>query len=85
MLTFDILSCERDANRLILILAQGARVRDLFWQRLLIRSGLVLALTPVIALWTLWQQGEANPLVSRPPISRSGCWPPCYIGHSGSP
>ena len=42
VLSFDVLSAERDAGRLGLTLAQGADLRRLFWQRLSIRCGLVI-------------------------------------------
>lgn len=42
ILTFDVLSAERDAQRLTLILVQGSGIESLFWRRLLIRSGMVL-------------------------------------------
>jgi len=43
ILTFDVLSAERDAKRLTLTLVQGPSIESLFWRRLLIRSGVVLA------------------------------------------
>lgn len=43
ILTFDVLSAERDAQRLTLLLVQGPSIESLFWLRLLIRSGVVLA------------------------------------------
>lgn len=49
VLCFDVLSSERDANRLGLALAQGARIRALLWARLSIRAGLVLGLTFLVA------------------------------------
>lgn len=42
ILTFDVLSSERDAQRLTLILVQGSGIESLFWRRLLIRSGVVI-------------------------------------------
>jgi ABC-2 type transport system permease protein len=43
VLTFDVLSAEKDAQRLSLVLVQGASIASLFWRRLLIRSGVVFA------------------------------------------
>jgi ABC-2 type transport system permease protein len=43
ILTFDVLSAETDAQRLTFTLVQGASIESLFWRRLLIRSGVVLA------------------------------------------
>ncbi len=49
VLSFDILSAERDAGRLGLTLAQGADLRRLFWQRLSIRCGVVMAVALIVA------------------------------------
>lgn len=46
VLAFDVLSSERDAQRLALTLVQSSSIQSLFWRRLLIRSGVVLA--PII-------------------------------------
>lgn len=43
VLAFDVLSSERDAQRLTLTLVQSSSIESLFWRRLLIRSGVVLA------------------------------------------
>lgn len=45
ILTFDVLSADKDAQRLglVLVLVQGSSIESLFWGRLLIRSGVVLA------------------------------------------
>lgn len=43
ILAFDVLSAERDAQRLTLTLVQGSSIESLFWRRLLTRSGVVLA------------------------------------------
>jgi ABC-2 type transport system permease protein len=39
---FDLISADRDANRLGLTLSQGVSISSLFWNRLLLRSGMVL-------------------------------------------
>jgi ABC-type transport system involved in multi-copper enzyme maturation permease subunit len=44
VLSFDALSAERDAGRLGLLLAQGANLRTLCWQRLVIRLVVVMTL-----------------------------------------
>jgi hypothetical protein len=46
VLAFDVLSSERDAQRLTLTLVQGSSIESLFWRRLAIRSGVVL--TPIV-------------------------------------
>lgn len=46
VLAFDILSAERDSQRLVLTLVQASSIESLFWRRLLIRSVVVLA--PVV-------------------------------------
>lgn len=43
ILAFDVLSADRDAQRLSLTLVQGASAEPLLWRRLLIRAGVVLA------------------------------------------
>ncbi len=61
VLSFDILSAERDANRLGLTLAQGAKLRSLFWKRLFIRGFFVLGITFLIILAAfLIQIGNAS-------------------------
>jgi ABC-2 type transport system permease protein len=67
VLCFDVLSAERDANRLGLILAQGARVRALVWARLLIRAGAALAVTFLVSLAALLAPGHAVSLSERMP------------------
>lgn len=49
VLAFDTLSAERDAGRLGLTLVQASQVRRLFWQRLAIRGGVVMALALLLA------------------------------------
>jgi ABC-2 type transport system permease protein len=53
VLGFDALSCERDADRLGLLLAQGARLPVLLWGRLSVRLGAAIALTLAISLLAL--------------------------------
>lgn len=43
VLAFDVLSAERDSQRLTLTLVQGSSIESLFWRRLLIRSCVVVA------------------------------------------
>lgn len=52
-LCFDVVSAERDAHRLNLILVQGGRIRSLCWSRLLIRAGAAASLTIAIAVGAL--------------------------------
>lgn len=49
VLGFDVVSAERDASRLGLVLAQGGSLRSLVWTRLAIRAGAALAVTSLIA------------------------------------
>ena len=49
VLSFDVLSADRDSNRLGLTLAQGVNIRSFFWRRLFIRSGFVLGLTALVS------------------------------------
>jgi ABC-2 type transport system permease protein len=65
VLSYDVLSCERDSSRLGLMLAQGARLRGLFWSRLLLRSGVALGVTFLIAFIALILQGEGTSWVRR--------------------
>jgi ABC-2 type transport system permease protein len=68
VLCFDVLSSERDANRLGLTLAQGARIRALLWARLAIRAGLVLGLTFLIASSALLVPTDAFDVSQRLPF-----------------
>jgi ABC-2 type transport system permease protein len=68
VLSFDVLSAERDANRLLLTLAQGTSIRSLFWWRLLIRTVVALVLTFVVALLVLVLHGGTTPLAERLPF-----------------
>jgi ABC-2 type transport system permease protein len=50
VLTFDVLSSERDAGRLALTMVQAASIQSLFWRRLLIRSAAALLLVLILSL-----------------------------------
>jgi ABC-2 type transport system permease protein len=59
---FDLISADRDANRLGLTLSQGVSISSLFWNRLLLRSGMVLlVLLLVSALMLLVQSSVHSP------------------------
>lgn len=61
VLCFDFISSDRDANRLGLTLSQGIGISSLFWSRLLIRSGSVVAvLIMMMVLVLLIQSGYAS-------------------------
>ncbi len=61
VLSFDILSAERDTKRLGLTLAQGAPLRALFWRRLLIRGLFVLSAAFLVAFTAfLFQTGGVS-------------------------
>lgn len=61
VLSFDILSAERDTKRLGLTLAQGAQLRSLFWKRLLIRGLFILSVTFMVAFMTfLFNAGSVS-------------------------
>jgi ABC-2 type transport system permease protein len=77
VLSFDILSAERDAGRLGLLLAQGASPRRLLWPRLLIRSGAALTLTTLVALAALVAPGGPASLVERLPFF--ALWAACVF------
>ena len=49
VLAFDVLSSDRDSNRLGLTLAQGVNLRSFFWRRLFIRGGVILAITIIVS------------------------------------
>ena len=50
---FDLLSADRDAQRLGLILSQGVSIKSLFWHRLLLRSAAVVVVFMLIMLLAL--------------------------------
>lgn len=68
VLCFDVLSGERNANRLGLALAQGARIRTLVWARLVIRAGLVFGLALLIASSALLMPIDASDVSQRLPF-----------------
>lgn len=49
VLSFDVLSSDRDSNRLGLKMAQGINLRSYFWRRLFVRGVLVLGLTAIVS------------------------------------
>ena len=49
VVSFDVLSAERDAGRLGLTLVQAVEVRQLFWQRLAIRGAVVIGIAVLVA------------------------------------
>src|SRR5688572_32159450 len=49
VLSFDVLSAERDAGRLDLTLVQAVGMRRLFWQRLAVRGAVVIGLALFLA------------------------------------
>jgi ABC-2 type transport system permease protein len=65
---FDVLSADRDANRLSLLLAQGARIREMFWRRLVLRAGEILALTLLVSLVAALWPSDAASLAQRLPF-----------------
>jgi ABC-2 type transport system permease protein len=76
VLSFDILSAERDAGRLELTLAQGADLRRLFWQRLWIRCGIVMGVVLIIAT-AAFALNAATPLSARLPAF--ALWSACAV------
>lgn len=66
VLSFDILSAERDSGRLGLTVAQGGDLRRLFWQRLGIRCSVVMSVTLIIAV-AAFALNAASPLSARLP------------------
>ena len=65
VLSFDILSADRDAGRLGLTLAQGTDIRRLFWRRLVIRCGVVESLVLVVATAALILNAAESDLLER--------------------
>lgn len=59
VLAFDVLSSERDAQRLTLTLVQASRIESLFWRRLMIRSAVVLAPVVLISAGALMLNSDA--------------------------
>jgi ABC-2 type transport system permease protein len=58
VLSFDVLSSDRDTNRLALALAQGATLRTLLWSRLLIRGGVAMGVTWLVEVIAMCLQGS---------------------------
>jgi ABC-2 type transport system permease protein len=67
VLSFDVLSCERDAGRLGVIVAQGANLRSLFWRRLLIRCVPVVGVALLVATVALLVNRGSTPIAERTP------------------
>ena len=62
VLSFDVLSSDRDSNRLGLTLAQGINLRTFFWRRLFVRGSIVLVLTiAVSSIMFVMQTNEFTP------------------------
>lgn len=80
VLSFDALSSERDAGRLGLILAQGASLRRLVWQRLLIRCGAVVGLVLLLAAFALIFNRGATSIIARLPWF--ALWSACAVLYS---
>lgn len=80
-LCYDVLSADRDANRLGLLLAQGASLRVLFWQRLAIRAGLILVLTLLVCLAVFLWPSDAASWSQRAPFF--ALWAGAAVLHAG--
>jgi ABC-2 type transport system permease protein len=72
VLSFDALSADRDAGRLALMLAQGARIRSLFWARLSVRATAMLGVLFLVACCALLVPVDAVSLAARLPFF--GLW-----------
>lgn len=79
VLSFDVLSGERDAGRLATILAQGTSARSLLWSRLLIRCGLIVALTLLLAALALVFSRGTLSIAQRLPAF--ALWSTCAVGY----
>ena len=75
VLSFDVLSAERDAGRLGLTLVQASRVRRLFWQRLAIRGAVVIGLSLLLATAALAFNGGSSSLSER--LASFALWAAC--------
>ncbi|ALO45391.1 DUF3526 domain-containing protein [Pseudohongiella spirulinae] len=64
---FDLLSADRDANRLGLTLSQGVSISSLFWSRLLLRSGAILVVLFVTMLVMLLTNNSSASISDRVP------------------
>ena len=65
ILAFDVLSAERDAQRLSLTLVQGSNIASLFRRRLLIRCGVVLAPVLLVSIGALVLNSDATTFAAR--------------------
>ena len=81
VLCFDVLSGDRDAGRLGLVLAQGAHLRALLWIRLAIRAGLVLGVALVVATCAALLPVEALHVSQRLPYF--ALWSLCVLLYAG--
>jgi ABC-2 type transport system permease protein len=77
VLSFDVLSADRDSGRLGLIVAQGGRMRRVVWGRLFIRCGTVLALALLLAALTLVLNRASVSITSR--LLPFGLWCACAL------
>ncbi|MDP2228582.1 MAG: ABC transporter permease subunit [Moraxellaceae bacterium] len=57
---FDLVSADRDANRLGLTLSQGISISSLFWNRLLLRSAAVMAVLILVTVIMLLAQSDTS-------------------------
>ena len=64
---FDVLSNDRDSNRLSLTILQAMNLRRLFWQRFVFRATVVLLLTLMAALIILVINSGNTSLADRAP------------------
>jgi ABC-2 type transport system permease protein len=62
---FDVISAERDSNRLSLTILQVKNLRRLFWQRMIFRTSIVLGFTLMLALIVLLINSEFIPTSDR--------------------
>lgn len=62
---FDLISADRDANRLGLTLSQGISISSLFWSRLLLRSGTIMIVLFVILFIVLLTNNGAAAVSDR--------------------
>ena len=69
---FDVVSADRDSNRLSLTILQVKNLRRLFWQRMVFRASIVLAFTLISAFIVLLVNSELRPTGDRMAIF--GVW-----------
>jgi ABC-2 type transport system permease protein len=82
VLSFDVLSAERDKGRLGLLLAQGTDLRRLFWQRLTIRGGVAVTLALAVAAAAFLLNGGPVTLIGRLPAFSVWCAAACLYAVS---